>query len=87
MARASGYSKIQWKILCILKDGKTHTAAELQSCCAPSSVPAIRLHIMKLCSKLPVDYDIGVIRRKAVSYYVLIKFPEDGHPIVNDRPY
>ena len=91
MAGENGYTPIQLKMLKVLEDGKPHTQKELHDCCGPSRINMVQYHISKLRHRLPMDYDLAYLRRrveeKDVTYYVLVRYPIEPHPVLAPRAY
>ncbi len=87
MAGSNGYSPIQSKMLSVLVDGKPHTVEQLHACCGPSLPIQVKFHIRRLRKRLPNEYDIAYLRREEVTYYVLLRYPAEPHPLLAPRVY
>lgn len=91
MAGENGYTPIQLKMLNVLQDGKPHTQKELHDCCGPSRIKMVQFHISRLRKRLPNEYDLAYLRRRIdgvdVTYYLLVRYPAEAHPILAARAY
>ncbi len=87
----NGYTRIQLKMIEVLKDGQAHTQKELHGCCGPSQIDMVSFHIARLRRRLPNEYDIAYLRRRIegtdVTYYVLLRYPIEPHPVLAARVY
>ena len=70
MSNNNGFTPTQKKMLDILADGRIHTKEELHTCCGPSSLSVVAVHIVYLRKKLrPIGQDIVcVFERRRIHY-------------------